>query len=94
MKTMDEIIKGIPVIESNFVFCAKEGVINGTLLAGIRSAMEEHADNKNLKQTELIHKSLDLIGEIIDNCDADAINLPTDLYDELMFHWKQLQKSL
>lgn len=94
MKTMDEIIKGIPVIKSHFAFCAKEGVINGTLLAGIKCAMEEHANNKNLKQSELIRKSFDLIGEIIDNCDADAIDLPPDLYDELKFHWKQLQKSI
>ena len=43
---------------------------------------------------ELIKKSIELIGEIIDNCEADAINLPDSLYRELKSHLKRLDKYL
>ena len=36
--------------------------------------------------------STKLIGEIIDNYEADAINLPAEMYNELKFHLKQLNK--
>lgn len=45
-----------------------------------------------MKREELINVSKKLIGEIIDNYEADAINLPAEMYNELKFHWKQLNK--
>lgn len=45
------------------------------------------------KLQELCGVSLKIIGEIIDNYEADAINLPAEMYNELKFHWKQLNKN-
>ena len=45
-------------------------------------------------QEELRRESLRLIGEIIDNYEADAINLPAGMYNELKFHWKQLKQLI
>ena len=41
---------------------------------------------------EVINESKRLIGEIIDNYEADAINLPSEMYNELKYNYKQLKK--
>jgi len=55
--------------------------------------MKTLQEKKIEKQSELIEISAKLIGEIIDNYEADAINLPAELYNDLKFHWKQLVKQ-
>jgi hypothetical protein len=57
-------------------------------------ALDKYTSDRNLKQSELIRKSYNLIGEIIDNYEADAINLPVEMYNDLKFHWKQLGKEI
>lgn len=46
-----------------------------------------------MKRDKLIGISQILIGEIIDNYEADAINLPAEMYNELKYHLKQLNKA-
>lgn len=57
------------------------------------ASANEHFEQENLKKDELIGISARLIGEIIDNYEADAINLPAEMYNDLKFHWKQLNKN-
>jgi len=45
-----------------------------------------------MKTARLTETSKKLIGEIIDNYEADAINLPSEMYNELKYHLKQLNK--
>ena len=45
-------------------------------------------------QEELRRESFRLIGEIIDNYEADAINLPAEMYNDLKFHWKRLKQLI
>lgn len=53
----------------------------------------EHFEREEKKLTELISISARLIEEIVDNYEADAINLPIEMYNELKFHWIQLNKN-
>ena len=41
---------------------------------------------------KLIEQSAKLIGEIVDNYEADAINLPAQFYNDLKYLLKQLKK--
>lgn len=74
------------------------GVNDGFFGTGaIFDKMYNHArilEKETAKLRELVNVSSKVIGEIIDNYEADAINLPAEMYNELKFHWKQLKKQL
>lgn len=92
---IDEIIRETVIIDSaNLEYCAKHTVINGFLLQSIRDCMLKYASDQCQKRDELLRISFKLIGEVIDNYEADAINLPAEMYNELKFHLKQLKKQI
>jgi len=66
----------------------------GITIEKIIEAMQEYASEQCKAYKELLPISLKLIGEIIDNYEADAINLPAEMYNELKFHWKQLKQLI
>ena len=59
-----EIISKICIDKSNFEYCAKNNIINGTLLQGIRAAMQEYASRQTAKYKELIEMQDELIKEL------------------------------
>jgi len=53
-----------------------------------------YASEQCQKRDELLEISFRLIGEVIDNYEADAINLPAEMYNDLKFHLGQLKKQI
>jgi len=82
MKTITEML----------VHCEHDGSM--IPVSEVRRLMREYTGEQCHKRDELLSISHKLIGEIIDNYEADAINLPAEMYNELKFHWKQLKKEL
>ena len=66
----------------------------GCTLTKIKLAMQEYAEAQCKAYKELSPVSFKLIGEIIDNYEADAINLPAEMYNDLKFHWKRLKQLI
>jgi len=58
------------------------------------ASANEHFEQGEKKLKELLSISAKMIGEVVDNYEADAINLPAEMYNELKFHLKQLHKNI
>ena len=88
-------ISMIPLLEILKKYAVKHAVaFSGVESNAIVEAMYEYASEQTEKYKELIDISCRLICEIIDNYEADAINLPAEMYNDLKFHWKQLNKQV
>jgi len=63
-------------------------------LQALMSFAKAYSDEQCKAYKELSPVSFKLIGEIIDNYEADAINLPAEMYNDLKFHWKRLKQLI
>lgn len=56
MKTQDDLIKGIHIVQSNFDYCRNNFIINGTLGLEIKRVMNEWADQVKHESKHLVER--------------------------------------
>lgn len=59
MKSKEELIKSIHIVQSNFDYCSSNHMINGTLYIEIRRIMQEYAQQKALQLIEDLEEEIE-----------------------------------